>query len=139
MEDEADGLFASVFSVSGWQPAPFGVERSRQPGFILVARAASDSRPVGFAHVIEIPGGDHLQQLSVVPSKTGHGDGRALVEAVKVESWQRGRPRVTLRTFADVPWNAPLYATCGFAECLPDNDFLRDLGYVPVSGVVSHS
>ncbi|MCI4656702.1 GNAT family N-acetyltransferase [Cryobacterium zhongshanensis] len=127
IEDAADGLFASVFSIADWQPAPSGVERSRHPGFILVASTEPDSRPVGFAHVIEIPGGNHLEQLSVVPSQTGHGYGRALVEAVKTESTQLGRTRVTLRTYVDVAWNAPFYATCGFAESVPDNDFLRNL------------
>jgi hypothetical protein len=35
--------------------------------------------------------------------------------------------RLTLRTYADVPWNAPFYRSCGFVECDPDTDFLKDL------------
>lgn len=127
IEDEADELFASVFSIVSWRPAPPGVERSRQPGFILVASETLGSEPLGFAHVLEVPGGDHLEQLSVRPSVTRRGHGRALVEAVKDESGRRGCNRVTLRTYADVPWNAPFYASCGFVECAPDTDFLRDL------------
>lgn len=58
---------------------------------------------------------------------TRRGHGRALVAAAKGESRRRGRKRLTLRTFADVPWNAPFYASCGFVESTPDTDFLRDL------------
>lgn len=130
IEDEADELFASVFSISEWRPAPPGIERSRQPGFILAASDKPGSEPLGFAHVLEIPGGDHLEQLSVRPSMTRRGHGRALVEAVKRESARRGCKRITLRTYADVPWNAPFYASCGFVECDPDTDFLRDLSNV---------
>lgn len=127
IEDEADELYASVFSIVDWHPAPPGVERSRQRGYILVASDEPGSEPLGFVHVLEIPGGDHLEQLSVRPSMMRRGHGRALVEAVKGESGRRGCERVTLRTFADVPWNAPFYASCGFVEGDPDTDFLRDL------------
>jgi hypothetical protein len=34
---------------------------------------------------------------------------------------------MTLRTYADVPWNAPFYSTCGFVESQPDTEFLRQL------------
>jgi GNAT superfamily N-acetyltransferase len=85
------------------------------------------SVPVGFAHVLEDSGSAHLEQLSVKPSAARRGHGRALVEAVKSESRLRGCKRVTLRTFADVPWNAPFYSSCGFIERDPDSDFLRSL------------
>ena len=130
IEDEADELFASVFSIAGWRPAPPGTERSRQPGFILVASDKPGSEPLGFAHVLGIPGDDHLEQLSVRPAMTRRGHGRTLVETVKGESGRRGCKRVTLRTYADVPWNAPFYASSGFVECDPDTDFLRDLSNV---------
>ena len=127
IEIEADRLFATVFPEAKWQAAPSGTERSRLPGFILVAADAADSDLVGFAHVLEIDGGDHLEQLSVRPAMTRRGYGRALVEAAKHESTIRGRKRLTLRTYADVPWNAPFYRSCGFVECDPDTDFLKDL------------
>ena len=127
VEVDADRLFATVFPEAEWQPPLSGAERSRLPGFILVASDPVDSDLAGFAHVLEIDGGDHLEQLSVRPLMTRRGHGRALVEAAKHESALRGRKRLTLRTFADVPWNAPFYRSCGFAECDPDTDFLKDL------------
>jgi GNAT superfamily N-acetyltransferase len=127
IENEADALFATVFSMAGWRPAPSYTQLSKQSGFILVASDNPGTDPIGFAHVLEVPGGSHLEQLSVRPSAAHRGHGRALVEAVKSESRHRGSKRVTLRTFADVPWNAPFYSTCDFIERDPDSDFLRNL------------
>ncbi|PWC07173.1 GNAT family N-acetyltransferase [Mycetocola zhujimingii] len=127
IENEADALFVSVFSIAGWRPAPSYAKPSQENGFILVASDTLGSDAIGFAHVLEVPGGGHLEQLSVRPSAARRGHGRALVEAVKSESRLRGYERVTLRTFAHVPWNAPFYLSCGFIERDPDSDFLRDL------------
>ncbi len=127
IEDEADKLFASIFSIVDWRPAPSGTERSLRAGYILVVSGEPGSEPLGFAHVLEIPGGDHLEQLAVIPSATRSGYGRALVDAVKAESRLRARDRITLETYADVPWNGPFYASCGFRESAPDTDFLRGL------------
>ena len=107
IENEADALFATVFSIVGWRPAPSYAKPSQQSGFILGGSDNPGSDPIGFAHVLEVPGSSHLEQLSVRPSAAHRGHGRALVEAVKSESRLRGCKRVTLRTFADVPWNAP--------------------------------
>ena len=96
-------MFATVFSIVGWRPAPSYATRSQQSGFILVASDNPGSDPIGFAHVLEVPGSNHLEQLSVMPSAANRGHGRALVEAVKSGSRLRGCKRVTLRTFADVP------------------------------------
>ncbi|TFD05169.1 GNAT family N-acetyltransferase [Cryobacterium sandaracinum] len=127
IENEADVLFATVFSIDGWRPAPSYLKPSQQKGFILVASDSPGTDAIGFAHVLEVPGSSHLEQLSVRPSAAHRGHGRALVEAVKSESRLRECKRVTLRTFADVPWNAPFYLSCGFIGRDPDSDFLRDL------------
>jgi GNAT superfamily N-acetyltransferase len=113
--------------VVDWRPAPSYTKQSQANGFILVASDSPTSAAIGFAHVLEVPDGGHLEQLSVRPSAAHRGHGRALVEAVKSESKLRGCERVTLRTFADVPWNAPFYSSCGFIERDLDSDFLRNL------------
>lgn len=100
------------------------------PGFVLVAEASADAAPdmrVGFAHVQEIDAHAHLEQLSVVPAYGRRGIGRALVTAALDEARRRGHAQVTLRTYADVPWYAPFYASCGFTETAPLSDFHRRL------------
>jgi hypothetical protein len=52
---------------------------------------------------------------------------RRLVEAAKTTANEPGYDRITLRTFADVPWNAPFYSTCGFVESEPQTEFHRGL------------
>jgi GNAT superfamily N-acetyltransferase len=80
--------------------------------FILVAGRP----PVGFARVDELDGQAHLEQLSVHPMAGRRGLGRALVEAAANESRLRGFTAMTLCTFADIAFNAPFYASCGFEE-----------------------
>lgn len=77
---------------------------------ILVAGAP----PVGFARLEEVDGQAHLEQLSVHPDAAGAGLGRALVEASLAWAREQGYTSMTLSTFAEVPFNAPFYARCGF-------------------------
>lgn len=129
IENAADRLLLELLVPERWQPAPSGAARAAEPGFILVAEKAA-AGIVGFAHVLEADGVAHLEQLSVQPEFGGRGIGRRLVEAAKVEARGRGHAAMTLRTFADVPWNAPFYATCGFEEVQPSTAF--ELGLVEV-------
>ncbi len=76
---------------------------------------AEDGRPVGYAVVEVVDGCGHIEQVSVDTEHQGQGIGRALVE--EVEAWAIGRRlgALTLTTFADVPWNRPLYEHLGFS------------------------
>ncbi|WP_206779380.1 GNAT family N-acetyltransferase [Frankia sp. EI5c] len=69
--------------------------------------------PVGYALVDLMAGSLHLEQLSVRPDHGRCGRGAALFAAVCGQARLLGYPRVTLSTFRDVPWNAPLYARWG--------------------------
>lgn len=132
IEDAADSLFGA--SGEAWGSAPSGDERADDGGFLLVADAA-DTGVVGFAHVLTVDvdgvkddtepsdgtvagdgraGQAHLEQVSVHPRAGRQGIGRLLVTAAMVEAAARGYGRMTLRTFAEVPWNAPFYASLGF-------------------------
>ena len=73
-----------------------------------------DGTITGYAVADVVDGCGHLEQVSVAPDAQGHGVGRALVTCV--ETWARddGYPAVTLTTFVDVSWNAPLYAHLGY-------------------------
>jgi GNAT superfamily N-acetyltransferase len=123
IENAADSLLIDFLGPDRWDPAPVGDERVALPGFVLVVSESIDGDAVGFVHVIEVDGYAHLEQLSVLPSNTRRGLGRALVEAAKAEASQRGYEWMTLRTYADVPWNAPFYSTCDFVESEPESTF----------------
>ena len=47
--------------------------------------------------------------------------------AQHVNDATRGALAALQRAFADVAWNAPFYATCGFVESCSDTDFHRGL------------
>ena len=63
----------------------------------------------------------HLDELAVRPDCMRQGLGRALVELGCTEARKRECAGVTLRTFAEVPWNGPFYQKLGFRE-LPHNE-----------------
>jgi len=126
IEDRADRILVELLRPSTWWPAPTGAERAAEPGFLLVAEeedADADGQLVGFAHVLEVDGLAHLEQVAVPPEHGRRGHGGALVEAAAAEARRRGHRRITLRTFADVPWNAPAYTRAGFVEEPPATPF----------------
>ncbi|WP_091234555.1 GNAT family N-acetyltransferase [Microbacterium sp. 3J1] len=123
IERDADVLLTDSFGASEWPPAGDAVERIGGPGFVLLLEDPSDDSPAGFVHVLDADGHAHLEQLSVRPAVGRRGFGRLLVTAALDEARARGYTRVTLRTYADVPWNAPFYASCGFLESIPETAF----------------
>ena len=96
------------------------------PSLEQLARYAADGRawvalddpdgPIGYALADRVDGNAHLEQISVLPSQQGRGVGRALVDAVRDWALAAGLPALTLTTFRDIPWNAPLYRHLGFVE-----------------------
>jgi GNAT superfamily N-acetyltransferase len=88
-------------------------EAAQAAGRLWVATTAS-AELVGFALVIELDGYAHLDEIDVLPSHGDRGIGSALLAAVCYWAKDRGYPAVTLRTFRDVPWNAPFYHSRGF-------------------------
>ncbi|MFJ4996619.1 GNAT family N-acetyltransferase [Microbacterium sp. NPDC088619] len=127
IEAQADALLIDSLGAPEWPPPGDGGERIAAPGFVLVLEGRSTSSPVGFVHVLDIDGHAHLEQLSVFPSSGRQGFGRRLVSAALETARERGYTRMTLRTFAEIPWNAPFYASCGFLESIPETPFQRGL------------
>ncbi|MBN9155944.1 MAG: GNAT family N-acetyltransferase [Microbacterium sp.] len=128
IEDEADALFTERFGSALGHGAPPGAARAAERGYVLVVSEAEHGPAVGFVHVLEEDGIAHLEQLSVLPAHARRGHGRELLEAALDEAAERGHTSVTLRTFAEVPWNAPFYASAGFVETdPPDDPFYRAL------------
>ncbi len=111
IEADADRCYADLFGALSWA-ATSGRQRDALPGFLLVA----GEPPVGFAHVLEVEGEAHLEQLAVRPAYHRGGLGTALVEAALAEARSRAHRRLTLSTFRDVAWNAPFYRGLGFTE-----------------------
>ena len=85
---------------------------AQRAGRLWVARA--EALPVGFALVVEVDRFAHLDELDVLPSHGGRGIGTALLAAVCSWATDAGYRAVTLRTFRDIPWNAPFYQKRGF-------------------------
>jgi GNAT superfamily N-acetyltransferase len=75
-----------------------------------------DGDAVGYVLVDVVDGNAHVEQISVVPSYQGAGFGRALIDRVAAWAAATGLPALTLTTFRDVPWNAPLYRHLGFHD-----------------------
>ncbi|QYO65660.1 GNAT family N-acetyltransferase [Leptolyngbya sp. 7M] len=77
--------------------------------------------PVGFAAALVIDGNAHLHEVSVDPIHGRRGIGRKLIEAVYDWAVSHAFEGITLSTFRDIPWNAPLYQKLGFIE-LPETE-----------------
>lgn len=110
IEAAADRMFDSVMDTAHWGAPPTGAERAASGGFLIVAGDPA----IGFAHVIELGGQFHLEQLAVHPQHARQGIGTELVYSAADLVASRGGESMTLRTFADVPWNAPFYEALGF-------------------------
>jgi GNAT superfamily N-acetyltransferase len=91
----------------------------------------SAGTPVGYVLVDVVDGGAHIEQVSVRPDHQGAGVGRALIDQVRTWALGSGMDALTLTTFGDVPWNAPLYEHLGFrvlteSDLGPEMRALRD-------------
>ena len=116
LEAASDTLLDGVTELDGvlirshGLPAPATAAELASALHILVA----GKPPVGFARIEEVDGQAHLEQLSVHPSAAGAGLGRLLVQSALRWAQEQGYRSMTLCTFADVPFNAPFYRSCGF-------------------------
>jgi len=95
----------------------------------LVWVAEDGGRLTGFAACELFEDALHIWELAVRREAQGHGAGRALVMAAVAEARRRRAPAVTLTTFRDIAWNAPFYASCGFAE-VPEEAFNARLAWI---------
>lgn len=96
-------------------PPAFDVlRRFLHAGGLLVARDRAGGPPVAYALLEAVDGCLHVEQVSVHPDHARRGIGRSLLDHAARRAAGAGLPALTLTTFADVPWNAPYYARCGF-------------------------
>ncbi|MFE3500457.1 GNAT family N-acetyltransferase [Kitasatospora sp. NPDC059160] len=97
-------------------PAPEELAAYLEHGTALAAEAP-DGTIVGYLLAEPVDGALHVEQVSVHPGHARRGIGRALIEHLAEGT---DAPALTLTTFADVPWNAPYYARCGFRPLAED-------------------
>lgn len=68
----------------------------------------------GFASAEEIDKQGFYALLCVHPAHAKRGLGRALTEAIKAWCRARGYTTLTMTTFPNIPWNAPIFERMGF-------------------------
>jgi GNAT superfamily N-acetyltransferase len=133
MPEIADDEPASLEALAGYARAG----RS----WVALGRAGT---PIGYVLADVVDGHAHIEQVSVRPDHQGAGVGRALIDQVRTWALASGMEALTLTTFGNVPWNAPLYEHLGFRvladrEVGPELRALRDAetahGLEPVSRV----
>jgi GNAT superfamily N-acetyltransferase len=129
IERRAGELFRDVGMPDIADHDPYDADELASATAVFVATGDDDEEPLGYAMVEVVDGDAHLAQLSVLPDHGGKGVGTQLLDTVA--DWARGQgcSHVSLTTFRDVPFNAPLYAKRGF-EIVPEaewTDALRDL------------
>lgn len=124
VEGAADRLIPGLVEAGRWPPTP-GAERFAHPGFIVAALEGGVT--LGFAHVLDLEGHHHLEQVSVRPEHGRQGIGRALIYAACTQAQARGASEITLITFAGLPWNAPFYRRFGFRDAIEVAGPVQDL------------
>lgn len=77
--------------------------------------------PVGFVWLTLVCGQPHVEEVAVRTDAGRRGLGRALLEAACGWGGAAGYERMTLCTFAEVPWNGPFYRSAGFQELAPEH------------------
>ena len=92
---------------------PQQLRDAQTEGSLWVA-ATRDQEVVGFLLAEDLDQGLHISEMSVVPSHGRQGIGAALLHAARRHARESAYTRVTLTTFASVPWNAPFYLKQGF-------------------------
>jgi GNAT superfamily N-acetyltransferase len=90
-------------------------------GEVPLAVFVSGDPPVGFVWLTLVCGQAHVEEVAVLQRAGRHGVGRSLLEAACAWARGSGYDRVTLCTFADVPWNGPFYRSAGFVELAPED------------------
>jgi GNAT superfamily N-acetyltransferase len=116
IERAAGGQFREIgmAEIAEYEPLPLEeLARYRQAGRAWVAVDDGDV-PVAYLIAGVVDGCMHVDQVSVHPRAARRGIGRVLLEHAAACAVAGGIGALTLTTFAEVPWNAPYYARCGF-------------------------
>lgn len=121
VETAAATMFADNGLLDGVpdEPADVASLRDAVADARLWVAIVDNAEVVGFALAQWCGDDAHLQELDVLPEWGRRGIGRRLVAAMSAWAAGNERGRVTLTTFAEVPWNAPFYERLGFEVLAP--------------------
>lgn len=91
--------------------------RALDTGAVFVA-CTHGNELCGFVLLWEVDNCAHILELAVLRTHQDHGLGRRLM----AEAWasSRGFTEITLTTYRDIAWNAPLYERLGYFGFEPD-------------------
>jgi ribosomal protein S18 acetylase RimI-like enzyme len=122
IEHESDKIF-SIYHIPAITLSPKNPVSYWFPylGHATLRIAISDTKILGFYLVTEIDGQAYLKQISVRPDHHQKGIGKALLQDAFLQAQQRGYIAMTLTTYRDIPFNAPLYQKYGFIAFVPDH------------------
>jgi len=133
IERAAGSLFGEIGMPEIAEDGPLPVEELARYRQDHRAWVAADDADVPAAYLIAgiVDGSLHIEQVSVHPRAARRKIGRMLLEHASAYAAARGIRGLTLTTFAEVPWNAPYYARCGFrvlqdSELSPGMRAVRD-------------
>jgi GNAT superfamily N-acetyltransferase len=122
---DLDRVADVLFDVGGYGASRGSATPEQLDDAALLAVAGQPA--LGSVRVEIVDGSAHIAQLSVRPKFMKQGIGGSLVEYACSWATSHGYDSITLCTFTDVPWNAPFYATLGFAEVDDPAPGLREL------------
>lgn len=117
------GTIPALSDLADDQEEPLQIQKWLAQGRIYLA--VSDGEPIGFVAAYSMDNAVYIAELAVLESFQGKGVGGKLVDAAiqwaLVRSMHDGlkSARVSLATYADVPWNGKWYAKRGFKEVDP--------------------
>jgi GNAT superfamily N-acetyltransferase len=109
---EIDRRAETLFRVAGFQLPEITIPVDAMHDALVIFVAGRPA--VGFVWVSEVDAVAYIEELAVIPGRMRQGLGTALLESACDWAAAAGYPAITLITYADVPWNAPFYATRGF-------------------------
>lgn len=123
VETAAGAIFRTVGMdaiADGETADPAELSEAQRADRLWVAVTEAD-RVVGFLMASVLDGAGHLDEVSIHPDVAGRRIGAMLIG--EFLAWGRGErfARLTLTTFAKVPWNRPYYERFGFEVVDPAN------------------
>jgi GNAT superfamily N-acetyltransferase len=123
IERAAGSLFREIGMPEIADDEPLPVEELARYRQDHRAWVAADDADVPAAYLIAgiVDGSLHIEQMSVHPRAARRKIGRVLLDHAAAYAAASGIGGLTLTTFAEVPWNGPYYARCGF-RVLEDNE-----------------